>query len=54
LLAIVLAEIEELDACQLSGFAGPSDATNHLDRLGKAMERDREASDQIAGEAGGR
>jgi hypothetical protein len=53
-LAIVLAEIEELDACQLSSFAGPSDANNDLDGPGKAIERHRQANDKIAGEAGGR
>lgn len=48
--AIVLAEIEQLDASQLSGFAGPNDANTDLYGLRKTVERDGDTSNKIAAE----
>lgn len=52
--AIMLAEIEQLDASQISGFARPKDARSDLHGLGKAIEREGEASDKIGSQVCGR
>jgi len=49
-LAIVLGEIEQLNAGQFAGFVGPNDANIDSYGLGKTVERDRDASNKIASE----
>jgi len=49
-LAIMVVEIEQLNAGQLFGFAGPNDANIDQYGLRKAVERDRDASNKIASE----
>jgi hypothetical protein len=54
LLAIMLAEIEQLDAGHICGFACPEDANRNLNWLRKTIEPEREASDKIGCQAPGR
>jgi len=54
LLAVVFAEVEELDTRQMLGFAGPNDSDGYLDGIGKSLEREGETSDEIGFQAIGR